>query len=49
MDRDSDEDEDDENDCVERGDIDYVECGVDHTFVVMKRGVIFVTGRNNYG
>ena len=50
MNKDSDDEEDDdENDCIEGGDIDYVECGGNHTFVVTKTGVIFVTGDNSRG
>ena len=49
MDRDSNDEDDDDNNCVDGGDIDYVECGAYHTFVVTKTGVIFVTGGNHYG
>ena len=49
MERESDNEEYDETNCCRGGDLDYVECGGYHTFVVTKTGIIFATGYNNCG
>ena len=42
-------DDEDENHILDGGEIDYLECGGCHTFLVTKRGQIFVTGLNTNG
>ena len=48
MERESDNEEYDEISWCNRGDLDYVECGGYHTFLVTKRGIIFDAGYNTY-
>ena len=49
MEKDSEDDDNEEENCGEDGEIDYVECGGFHIFLVMKDGVIFVAGLNDDG